>query len=103
MGRLGGVAPAAATETALYTPPAQQKAMLKVTVNNQNGVDATVRIVHRLGAGPTVLADRLATQLIPAGANRHSTYFEVNAPQEVLVETSIGNVVFQAKGVEEPI
>lgn len=98
--RLGAVVPVATVETLLYAPPANRKAHVKVFVNNQNPGDATVVVVHRDAAGPTVPKDQLARELIPAGANRRSEYFEVENPEEVLVKSDIAGVVFQANGAE---
>jgi len=103
MARLAAVVPLAATETPLYSPAATRKAHIKVFVNNQQPGNATVKIIHRLGAGPTVAADELARELIPSGANRRSEYFEVNNPEEILVESDIAGVVFQANGAERDI
>ncbi len=93
--------PAAGVETALYAPAANTRATLKVFVNNRNLGAASVTIIHRPGAGPTVAADRTADELIPAGANRRSEYIDVVNPEEVLVISDLASVVFQANTIDE--
>ena len=100
--RLAAIIPTPAVETLLYAPPATQRAMVKVFVNNRNGSAATITLFHRPAGGPSVPVDRLADELIPAGANRRSEYFEVENPEEVTVISDLANVVFQVNGSERP-
>ena len=99
--RVGAVVPTAGVETALYAPAGGLRATIKIIVNNRNGSDASVTVIHRPGAGPTVVADRTADELIPAGANRRGEYFDVANPEEVRVISDLGNVVFQANAIAE--
>lgn len=101
-GQLGRVDPAAATETALYAPPPTTVTSLFVIVTNRNlGTNAKVRVVHRPGAAATVPEDHLAfDEAIPANESRASRVFDVLNPQEVLVQSDVTGVTFQANGIE---
>lgn len=101
-GQLGQVDVAAGVETALYAPAATQKGSIRIICVNRNlGTNAKVRVVHRPGAGPTTGADFLAfDENIPARESRVSPFFNVDNPQEILVQSDVTGVTFQANGLE---
>ena len=104
-GRLGAVDLAAAVETALYAPAGGERTAIKVMFVNRNvGTSARVRVVLRPGAGPTVPEDYLAfDEVIPVSESRVSAVFDVESPQEVLVESDVTGVTAQANGLERDI
>jgi hypothetical protein len=104
-GRLGAVDLAAAVETALYAPAGGERTAIKVVFANRNtSLSARVRVVLRPGAGPTVAADYLAfDEVIPVSESRVSAVFDVENPQEVLVESDVPGVSAQANGLERAI
>jgi len=104
-GRLGAVDLAALTETALYAPAVGERTAIKVVFANRNpALSAKVRVVLRPGAGPTVPADYLAfDEVIPVSESRVSAVFDVENPQEVLVESDVAGVSAQANGLERAI
>jgi len=104
-GRLGGVDLAAAVETALYAPPVGERTAIKVVFANRNvSLSARVRVVLRPGAGPTTPDDYLAfDEVIPVSESRVSAVFDVENPQEVLVESDVAGVSAQANGLERAI
>jgi hypothetical protein len=101
-GRLGAADLAAAVETALYSPAANERTAVKVVFTNRNpGTSARVRVVLRLGAGPTVDADYLAfDEVVPVNESRVSAVFDIENPQELLVESDVAGVTAQANGLE---
>lgn len=102
MALLGQVDAAAGVETALYAPVATTTGTIKVLCTNRNlGTNARVRVVLRPGAGPTVNEDYLAfDEDIPARESRVSAVIDVPNPAEVLVESDVTGVTFQANGIE---
>ena len=104
-GRLGAVDLVAVTETALYAPAVGERTAIKVMFVNRNvGTSARVRVVLRPGAGPTVNADYLAfDEIVPVSESRVSAVFDVENPQEVLVESDVAGVTAQANGLERAI
>lgn len=104
-GRLGAVDLAPTTETALYAPAAGERTAIKVVFVNRNpGTSARVRVVLRPGAGPTVVEDYLAfDEVVPVNESRVSAVFDVENPQEVLVESDVAGVTAQANGLERAI
>ncbi len=104
-GRLGAADLAAVTETALYAPPASERASVKVVFTNRNpGTSAKVRVVLRPGAGPTTAADYLAfDEVVPVGESRVSAVFDMENPQELLVESDVTGVTAQANGLERDV
>ena len=104
-GRLGAADLAAGVETALYTPPGGERTAIKVMFANRNpGTSARVRVVLRPGAGPTVNADYLAfDEIIPVNESRVSAVFDIEEPQELLVESDVAGVTAQANGLERAI
>jgi hypothetical protein len=101
-GRLGGVNLAATTETALYSPAVGLRASVKVTFVNRNaGISAKVRVVLRPGAGPTNNTDYLAfDEVVPVNESRVSAVFDMENPQELLVQSDVTGVTAQANGLE---
>ena len=104
-GRLGALDLAAVTETLLYAPAGGERTAIKVMFVNRNpGTSARVRVVLRPGAGPTVNADYLAfDEIVPVSESRVSAVFDVENPQEVLVESDVTGVTAQANGLERAI
>ena len=104
-GRLGGADLLANTETALYAPGATTRASVKVTFVNRNaGVSAKVRVVLRPAAGPTNTTDYLAfDEVVPVNESRVSAVFDMETPQELLVQSDVAGVTAQANGLERTI
>jgi len=104
-GRLGAASLAPVTETALYAPAAGQRASVKVIFANRNlGTSARVRVVLRPGAGPTVDEDYLAfDEVVPVDESRVSAVFDMENPQELLVQSDVAGITAQANGLERAV
>ncbi len=101
MALLGQTAPPPATETFIYSPPGGETGTIKIFVANRVASPARVRVILRPGAGPTVVEDFLAfDESIPGNEGRKSVVFDVENPEEVLVQTDITGVSFQVNGIE---
>lgn len=104
-GRLGALDLGAAVETLLYAPGATERTAIKVIFVNRNpGTSALVRVALRPGSGPTVDADYLAfDEVVPVNESRVSAVFDIENPQELVVESSVTGVTAQANGLERAI
>ena len=104
-GRLGALDLAAAVETLLYAPAGGERTAIKVVFVNRNpGTSALVRVVLRPAGGPTVDSDYLAfDEVVPVNESRVSAVFDIENPQELVVESSVTGVTAQANGLERAI
>ena len=102
---LGQVDLIAATETALYAPGATVQADVQVIFVNRNPVaTARVRVVHRPGAGPTVPENYIVFEKgVPPNDERVTFTFDVQNPEEILVQSDLALVGATANGIERPI
>ena len=104
-GLLGAVDLAAMAETALYAPAAGERTSVKVIFANRNpSLSARVRVILRPGAGPTAPEDFLAfDEIVPINESRVSAVFDMETPQELLVQSDVIGVTAQANGIERAI
>lgn len=98
---LGSVDAPAGAETALYAPAINVLASVKVIVANRTQAPALVRVIHRAGVGPTVAKDfKTFDEVIPGNDSRVSPVFDMENPEELLVQSNVSGVTFQADGIE---
>lgn len=104
-GILGQVDLTPVTETALYAPPPGSRASVKVIFTNRNpGTSVQARVILRPGAGPSGPANFLAfDEVIPVKESRVSAVFDMENPQELLVQADTANVTANANGIERDI
>jgi len=96
---------AAATETALYAPAAGVQADMQIIFVNRNAsASVRVRVVHRPTSAATTVANYIVYEkLIPAEDERVTFTFDVQNPEEVLVESDTTGVSVTANVIERPI
>lgn len=104
MARLGAADLSAGVETALYAPATDIETTVKVIFANRTPAIVLVRVIRRVGAGPTAAADYLAFDE-PIGPNqsRHSEYFDMVDGEELLVRANVSGMSVQADGIEEDV
>jgi len=105
MSILGQVELAAGVETALYAPAVAVQADLQVIFVNRDPIStARVRVVHRVGAGPTVPENYIVFEKgVPPNDERVTFTFDVTSPEEVLVQSDLALVGATANGIERSI
>jgi len=102
---LGQAAPAATTETDLYTVPASTSAeVTSLWITERNGVAATFRISVSVGGGATATKDYLAYN-VAIGANASLELLQgaklmVTATDKIRVFASTADLSFSASGLE---
>ena len=96
---------AAGVPTPLYAPGASLQADVQVIFTNRNpAVTARVRVIHRPGAGPTVNENFLVFDKgVPPNDERVTFTFDVQNPEEILVQSDITGVNATCNGIERPI
>ncbi len=104
-GILGQLDLAPGVETLLYVPGATTRASVKVVFTNRNpGTSIECRVILRPGAGPSTPANFLAfDEVIPVKESRVSAVFDMENPQELLVQCDTANVTANANGIERDI
>ena len=101
MARLGALDLAPGVETALYIPPGATRATVKVLAANRTAGPILVRIVRRVGVGPTAAPDYLTfDEPIPANESRHSEYVDMVTGEELLAQANVAGLTVQADGIE---
>lgn len=103
---LGQSAPAATTETVLYTVPASHHSVVStITVCNRDSTAATFRVGVSVGGGALVVADYLYFDLSISGNDTFAATFGVTitATDEIRVFASTANLSFSVFGSEVDI
>lgn len=102
-GVLGQIRPSGATETVLYTCPADARASVSITCCNTDSGSTTVTVKVRSGSTSTALVS--GAQLAPAGEQGHSIDIRaliLGPGQSVAVTSFSGTVDFSAIGYTAP-
>lgn len=102
-GNLGSVAPAATTNTLLYTGPASRKATGTLTVCNQNTSEIKFRFAIVNGAISGVAAKdyREYDTVVPGGGAFEKSGIPIAAGYQLMVRSDTANVSFNLDGIEE--
>lgn len=100
---LGQSAPAATTETDLYTVPASTETIVSsIVVANRNSADATFRLSVSVDGAATASQDYLAYDTTIPGNGQYTATLgiTINATDKIRVYASSANLSFSAFGSE---
>lgn len=100
---LGQSAPAATTETVLYTVPASTETIIStIAVANRSSTDATFRISCSVAGAATATKDYVAYDLTCAGngVNYFTLGISLSAADKIRIYASSANLSFTAFGSE---
>lgn len=104
-GRLGVASPTAATNTAIYTVPANTVATINISVVNRGVGDASVNVA--ISTSTTTPADAEYVEygaLVPRnGGVLERTALVVGAGENVVVRSSVATCSFRIHGFEESL
>lgn len=101
-GKLGSAAPAADTDTTVYTVPAGKVATVNISAVNTGSAAATIRVAIA-GAASPVAADWVEydAPLGAIGSVIERTGIVCGADERVIVRASTANIAFRVHGFEE--
>lgn len=103
-GRLGSAAPAADTDTTLYTVPSGKVATINVSAVNRGAEDAKVRIGVTIAATPDDADWIEYDAVIPAnGGVLERTAIVVGSGETVMVRDDKGAISYRCHGFEEDV
>lgn len=101
MPRLGAADLAAGVETFLYSPATGFSATVKVIFANRTQAPIRVRVIRRVGSGPTLPEDFLDfDEILEGNESRHSEYVDMGDTEELLAQANAGGMSVQADGIE---
>jgi hypothetical protein len=102
-GILGQSAPAATTNTTLYTVPANRLATLNISVCNRGSTAALVRLAVAATGTPANAEWIEFDTTVPANGVLERTGIVANAAENIVVYSSTANMSFSAWGYEEVV